>query len=182
MNMTKRDIADIVLAGIGVSLCFRLVTSFVTLGAFIGLSGEAAQYTNKSTAIIFQSAHFFFILLLIYLLLLHRSIILSAVFPDARTKDLTVPDNLTALTSYPFWVKLFGIFIVLQSSIAFLSQLVSDLAIKRQYAGGSFWMMKSGVELVSAILAAVVIWKADWIAGLLERKNLSNNRMDDTSL
>jgi hypothetical protein len=42
-------------------------------------------------------------------------------------------------------------------------------------------MIKSGTQLVSALLALLIIWKADWIASKLERLKPSNIERVGTS-
>jgi len=174
MSMTKRDIADIVLVWMAVSFVLALLKSILTLGAFLGMTDEAMQYTAKTTAVTFQVIHLLFLVFLNYFLLFKRSLVLSIVFPDGREKELSMPAGLAALASYSFWVRLFGISIFLTSSIAFLGRLVTDLASNRRLVGDPIWIMQSGSQLVSAILAVLVIWKADWIAEKLEKKESSN--------
>jgi len=181
MNMTKRDIADIVLVWMILSFLLTLLTSIVTLGAWIGMTNEANKYTEKSAAVAFQLLHILALLFLNYILLFKRSIILSLVIPDGREKDVSIPSGLSILTSYAFWIRLFGIFTFLSSGIEFLSRFVLDVAAKRAFVARSFWMYSSGAELVSALLAVIVIWKADWIAKKVGKRGSSNQASEATS-
>lgn len=178
MNMTKRDIADIALVWMGLSLLLALLTSFVTLGTIMGMPDEQSQYMTKSVATTFQIIHLIVLIGVNYVIFFQRSVILNLVFPKSEEKEASVPESLSALGSYAFWIRLLGIFTFLTSGTKFFSQLVMELAAKRQIQFGSFWMIKSGTQLVSALLALLIIWKADWIAGKLERLKPSNQKVD----
>ena len=162
--MTKRDIADIVLVWMAISFLLALLTSLVTLGAYIGMTDEVNKYTDRATAMGFQLLHVGALLFLDYCLLFKRSLVLSLVVPDGRDKQVEIPSGLTVLASYAFWIRLLGVFTFLSWGIGFVSRLATDLAVKREFVAGSFWMHNTGTQLVSTVLAALVIWKADWIA------------------
>ena len=136
---------------------------------------------TPSVAVAFQLAQILALLLLNYVLLFKRSLILDLVFPDGRQKEVAVPVGLAALTSYAFWIRLLGIVTFLNSGIALLGHLVTDLAVKRQFAFGGFWIVQSGSQLVSALVALGVIWKADWIAEKLRKFGSSNQASHATS-
>jgi uncharacterized membrane protein len=172
--MTKRDIADIVLVWMAVSFILVLLTSILTLGSIIGMPDEQSKFMTTSVALVFQVLHLLAVAFLIYILLFKRNLVLNIVFPDAEGKEVSVSDGLTALTSYVFWIRLLGIFTLLSSGIGFFADLVSGLAMNRQFVIDSFWKVKTFPHIVSAILAFVVIWKADWIANRLERIGSSN--------
>ena len=179
--MTKRDIADIVLVWMAISFLLALLTSLVTLGAYIGMTDEANKYRDKATAMVFQLLHIGALLFLNYVLLFKRSIILSLVVPDGREKQVVIPPGLTVLTSYTFWIRLFGIFTFLSSGIHFVGRLATDVAVKREFVARSFWMYNTGTELISTVLAAIVIWRADWIAGRIGKIGSSNQASHATS-
>ena len=167
MTMTKRDIADIVFACMAVYFLMELLASFVALGALAGMTDEAEKFTNKSIHIAFQSFHFLVLLLLVCVLLFKRSLILSMVFPDGRDKGISMPSDMQVLSSYVFWIRLLGIFTFLSSGIHFLARLGVDVAAKGEFMTRSYWMYSNGVEMVSALLGIIVVWKADWIANKL---------------
>ena len=106
-------------------------------------------------------------LLLVYVLLFKRSLILSMIFPDGRDKEISMPSDMQILSSYVFWIRLLGIFTFLSSAIHFLARLGMDVAAKGEFMVRSYWMYSSGVEMVSALLGIIVVWKADWIASKL---------------
>ena len=174
MNITKRDIADIALVWMGLSLLLALLTSFVTLGTIIGMTDEQSQFMTKSVATTFQSLHLIVLIGVNYVIFFKRAIILNLVFPNSEQKEASVPESLSALGSYAFWIRLLGIFTFLTSGTRFFSQMVMELATKRQFQFGSFWMIKSGTQLVSAVLALLIIWKADWISDKLGKIKSSN--------
>ena len=138
------------------------------------MSQDAMRYTDKSTAIVVSVIYTLALLFLNYILLFKRAPILSLVFPDGKDKELSVPSGLVTLTSYAFWIRLFGIFTFLTSGIHFLGRFTMNVALKRAFVAASFWKYDAGAELVSALLAIIVIWKADWIAAKLERLGSSN--------
>lgn len=181
MNMTKRDIADIVLVGMAVSFLMSLFTNIITLGAWVGMTDEAKQYAEKSVLVTFQILQIVALLFLNYILLFKRSPLLSLVFPDGNDKEVTVPSSLTVLTSYVFWIRLLGIFTCLSSGIQFIGRFAMDVGFKRQFFSPRDCMQSSGVDLLSAILAAIVIWKAHWIAERLGKMGSSNKASETTS-
>ncbi len=178
MKMTKRDIADIVLVWMGLSLFLALLASFVTLGTIIGMPDEHSQFMSKSVATTFQIITLVVLIGVNYVIFFKRSVVLNLVFPNSEEKDASVPESLSALGSYAFWIRLLGIYTFLTSGTKFFSQIVTELAAKRQFEIGAFWMIKSGTQLVSALLALLIIWKADWIASKLERLKPSNKTID----
>jgi hypothetical protein len=181
MNMSKRDIGDIVLVWMAVSFLMSLVTSIYTLGTLVGMSGEAEQYFEKSVAVPFKIFEIIVLLFVNYVLLFKRSLILSLVFPDGKEKKILIPSDLTVLTFYAFWIRLLGIFTFLSSSIRFIGRLAMDMSANLPYITRSSWIYRSGVdELVSAILAAFVIWKADWIAERIKKIGSSNKASEAT--
>ena len=181
MNVTKRDIADIMFVWMALWLLLTLLTSLVTLGTFIGMTGEAEKYTDKSTAVIFHVLHTVALLFLNYLLLFKRSLLLTLIVPDGKERELSIPPALAVLASYTFWIRLLGIFTFLSSTIRFLSRLATDLAEKRAFDAGSFWMYNTGTDLVSAVLASLVVWKAEWIADKIGRMGVSNHASHTSS-
>ncbi|MCA1808070.1 MAG: hypothetical protein ABR497_01535 [Kiritimatiellia bacterium] len=181
MNITKRDIADIVLLWMALSFLLALLTSLVTLGAYIGMTDEVNKYTDRATAVIFQLLHVAALLLLNYVILFKRSFILSLVVPVGSDNHVDIPPGLTVLASYAFWIRLLGIFTFLSSGIGFVSRLAADFAVKREFIARSFWMYNTGAQLVSTVLAGVVIWKADWIAQKIERIGAANKASQASS-
>ena len=136
------------------------------------------QYTDRSTAVTCQVVNILALLLLNYVLLFKRTVILSLVFPDGGDREVSIPSGLSAIASYAFWIRLLGIFTFLSSGTRFLGRLSMDIADTSQFVAQAFWMHRSGEHLVSTVLAAVVIWKADWIADKLGKQESSDKNID----
>ena len=181
MNLTKRDIVDIVLVGIAFWFLLQLLTSLATWGLYIGMKEGAETYMDKTVAVVFQSLHFLALLVLNYILLFRRRWILSLIVPDGSEKEVAIPAGLSVLASYGFWIRLLGIFILLSSSIRFLARLAMDLAAEPKFTVRPSWIFGSGTELVSAVLAAIVVWKADWIADKLGKLGSSRRACQPSS-
>ena len=177
--MTKRDVADLILLWMALTLFVALLTAFVTFGAYIGMKEN--EYADKTTAICFQSIHFVFLIIMNYILFFKREWILKYVLPTkSSSAEMNIPEGLTALSSYAFWIRMFGIFTFLTSFVAFFSHLVIDVASHRRIIPGTFWMMKSGTALVATLMALFIIWKSDWIGRKLGGKKLSNHGLEST--
>ena len=164
MKMTKRDVADITLVWMAVAFVMAFVQALITIGSIIGMTDDAMQFTDRGTAITFQAIALLVLGFVNYMLIFKRGILLSIVFPRAEDKELSVPEGLTVLTSYGFWIRLLGIFTLLQSGTKFLGRLSMDIAANKQFVSKTFWMHSSGALFISTMLAGLVIWKADWIA------------------
>jgi len=54
------------------------------------------------------------------------------------------------------------------SATKFVANLVSAIPITGEFVSRFFWWYKSGPELASAIIAIIVIWKAEYIAKFIE--------------
>jgi len=171
MNMTKRDVADIAAVWMTVAFITAFVQAVITIGVYIGMTDEFMQHTNRSTAILFQLIAVFILGLVNYALLFKREHLLGIVFPNSSDKEVSVPDGLSILTSYGFWIRLFGIFTFLSSGTQLIGRLAIDLSINSFNYAGKFWMHGSGALFVSTVLAALIIWKADWIANILGKQN-----------
>ena len=176
--MTKRDVADLILLWMAIVLFFALLASFLALGAIIGMRNN--EYTDKSTAILFQIIQFVVLIFVNYLLFFKRNLILDLTFRDAEDTQMLVPDESSALTSYAFWIRLIGIYIFLTSFVALFSSLVMDVSTRRPYSIFSFGMIKSGTALISTIIAIVIIRKSEWISRILGGHNSSNHGLEST--
>jgi hypothetical protein len=119
MNVTERDIADIMFVWMALWFLMALLTSLVTLGTFIGMTREAEKYMANPPAVIFHVLHIVALLFLNYLLLFKRSLILTLIVPDGKDRELSVPPALAVLASYAFWIRLLGTFTFLSSTIRF---------------------------------------------------------------
>ena len=79
------------------------------------------------------------------------------------------------LTSYAFWIRLFGIFEFLSYGVHLIGRVATSVLLAAHASAGwqfsdSQSLLRAIVpELVGVILAAAIIWKADWIADRLEK-------------
>jgi hypothetical protein len=163
MQMTKRDVADIVLVWMVFHFVMQFLMSLIRVGMYFIPYG-LMPHGDEAIAIVLEVLYFFVLLLLIYVLLFKRTQILSLVFPDADVKQISVSSELHALTSYAFWIRLFGIYLLLTHGISFLSNLATNAAFYPHVDEARYWIKGAGSGLISAVLAALVVWKADWIA------------------
>jgi hypothetical protein len=88
-----------------------------------------------------------------------------------------IPEGLSVLTSYTFWVRLYGLYTFLSSGIALLGDFVSGYGMEREAILSSYALLKTGPDLVATCLALLLIWRADWVAVGLEHLG-SSNRSD----
>ena len=178
MKMTKRDVADIALVWMAVGFVMAFVQALITIGSYIGMTDEVMRFTDRGTAITFQIITLLVLTYVNYMLIFKRGLLLAIIFPRAEETEVAVPEGLTVLTSYAFWIRLLGIFTLLQSGIKFFGRLSMDIATDKQFVSKTFWMHSSGALFISTVLAALVIWKADWIADKLGPTKPSNNAID----
>lgn len=164
MRMTKRDIADIVLVWVVFSTLFHFLTSLVPLLAWAVLPPGSTEAKNVIATFGFMTIYVLVLLLLCYLLLFKRAAILSFLFPDAGEKELSIPAGMDALVSYAFWLRLFGVYICISSAISFFGYLATSAVMDWQFGNTGWYLRNSMPSLISAVLAGLVVWKAEWIA------------------
>ena|ERR1035437_6619603 len=168
MQVTKRDIADIVLVWILSSVLLSLLMGIAMLASYMGTARGPTEFTHQVMVFGFAALQVFVLLLLGYVLLFKRAAILSFLFPDAQEKEIAVPAGLEVLASYAFWIRLFGIFEFLSLGVQFIGHLATSAAMEWPFLE-SRSLIRTGPELVGVILAAAIIWKADWIAEKLQK-------------
>jgi len=175
MTITKRDIADIVLVWMALQFILALLTGIAVLGT---IANARAPFYSVA-AVVSRLANLLILLVLSYVLLFRRALILDRIFPNAEQKQVSIPNDMTVIASYAFWIRLIGIFTFLTSLTGCFSRLLMALANKQELQEMSFSefpmkMMQSGEQLLAAILALGIIWKADWIAAKLEKNGSTN--------
>jgi hypothetical protein len=155
-NMTKRDIADIVLVVVGFIFILRFLQSFVHIEGI--LSTPNSEHFNRS--LMFQ----------LYLInLFKRDKIINLIFPQADGIKITMGKEFAKFSEYTFWIKLVGIIQFLFSCTKFVANLVTAIPVRGEWISSFFWWNRAGPEIISAILAIMVIWKAEWIAKFIEK-------------
>lgn len=168
MNMTKRDVADIVLVWLGISFLVSLVRGIIGLWAFFLTSFQYDSYMDRASAGFLQLLQVGFLLGMIYMLLFKRHKVLALLFRGEPDKTVDLPPGLAYLATYAFWIRIFGLYICLSSAVTFLSHLASGISLREGIINHGFTSGNSGSSLFAAILGAVVIWQADWIAQKVE--------------
>ena len=76
------------------------------------------------------------------------------------------------LTEYSFWITLFGLFTGIHAGINLISNLTRALGVHNNSMGhfAYFWSL-CGLHIVSVILSALVLWKAEKIAEFFDRSD-----------
>jgi hypothetical protein len=164
-NMTKRDIADIVLAVVGFVFILRLFQSIVHI---VGILSVPDDDYNKFLMLQLYLINLLVLFIVSYLLLFKRYKVINLLFPYADKTKLTMGKEFVDFSKYIFWIKLVGMIEFLFSGTRFIAYLVSSVPIKGEFVIGFYWWHKSGPELIAAILGIIVIWRAEWIARFIE--------------
>jgi hypothetical protein len=165
-NMTKRDVADIVLAVVGFLFVLRFLQSLVYIGAIFSTPND--EYFNRFLIFQLYLINLLVLFIVSYLLLSKRDKIIELLFPDADMLTLKMDKEFVDCSKYIFWIKLVGIIQFLFSGTKFVANIVSAVPVKSEWVSSFFWWFKVGPEFVSAIIAIIVIWKAEWIAKFIE--------------
>jgi hypothetical protein len=168
MQMTKRDIADIVLVWILFSVILMLLMAIAVEASFINMAVDPTTSIHTAIFLGFEALRVLLLLLLSYALLFKRPAVLSFLFPDAREKEIAVPAGLEVLGSLAFWIRLFGIFKFLSYGVQFIGHFGTSAVMEWQFL--DLRSFRTCVpNLVGAVLAAAIVWKADWIAEKLDQ-------------
>ena len=178
MQMTKRDIADIVLVWMVFSTLFHFLMGIAQFLALVVAPG-LRESTQLMAITGFEALYVLIVLLLCYIVLFKRAAILSFLFPDAREKELSIPFGMDSLASYAFWLRLFSIYICVSSGTSFFGHLVAGAAVGGQFGAERFLIRTSMPTLVSAVLAGLIVWKADWIAEKLQKIGTDRGRVNN---
>ena len=177
MNITKRDIADVSLVGIAFHFVPYLfgyaIYAIYDLCVFLRPAREIPGYQNVTTGLgkgMFIGVGQFCVMAAIFwFLLFKRHVVLNRLFPSSDEKTLELPDHsVTQLTDYSFWVTLFGLFTGIQSGIKLVSGLLRWVNTSQGIGVyfQSIWKYH-GTDILSVIVAVLVIWKANRISEML---------------
>ncbi len=175
--MKKKDIVEIVFIGMGLLFVLRFVQSFLNI--FYYLTTDEVEFVNATQGLVFSLFYSGTLLLLSYLLLIKRSVILDRVLPLSRDPAVDIPDGLVALTSHVFWIRLVGIVLFLVSAVEALSILSVEIAVRRDIVLKSFYMMQTSQAVIAAALSLFIVWKAEWIEGMLLKQNVTRGNQDN---
>jgi len=167
-KMTKRDVADIALVWVGLTLFIGFLGSlFFSIGALL---------MNDESSLNWESGLFLFLLqnlvmfVFAFILLFRRDMILDLLFPRAGEVELEVSDGCAALTDLGFWIRLCG---TLQFITSFIGALAALASLRRfwqpeLFPDSMFWRTMLP-KIVSVIASLFVVQQADRIAGLMKR-------------
>jgi hypothetical protein len=182
MSITKRDIADISLVGIALHYvpylfsyamhAISAICEFLRPEAEVVPSYQGFTYTTvfpRGPSVFLCVGEFCVMAAFFWFLLFKRHIVLNRLFPGSDEKSLELPDHsVTQLTDYSFWVTLFGLFTGIHSGIKLVPGLLRWVNTS-QGIGVYFqtiWKYH-GTDILSVIVAVLVIWKANRIADML---------------
>lgn len=166
-EMTKRDIADIVLAVVGFVFILSLFQSFIYMGGII--STPSSMHFNQVLAFRLYSIRIFILFVFAWVLIFKRRKFIDLIFPQADKVRLNMDEEFADFFKYTFWIKLIGIGIFLFSVTKFVAKTVTTVPVMiNEFVSSFFWWYECGPALVSSIIAAIVIWKAGWIARFIE--------------
>jgi hypothetical protein len=177
-NMTKRDIADIVLVWMGLSFAHSFLNNLAFLLARIFTEETPTFDWGPSLALsLFQIVVVF---LMTFILLFKRYCVLNLVFPLASQTEITVSDSCAALTDLSFWIRLLGTFTLIQSFIKVFATLASHIKALEMPQFGSKFIWSSVIPpLVSIPIAILVVWQANRIASILNKLGKSNKWLEN---
>jgi hypothetical protein len=176
MHMTKRDVADIalvwVLSTMIVSLLFS-IAMFASQMHTLGM-GRGVGAPSLIPFFFFEVLQIIVLLLLTYVLIFKRVAVLTFLFPDAHEKEIVVPSGMEILTSYAFWIRLFGIFEFLSKGTGLLGRFAWIATARSSFletgsAPYSYFVEQTWPSAISVAVAAAIVWKAEWIADMLKK-------------
>jgi hypothetical protein len=187
MNITKRDIADISLVWIALHfvpwLLNHAVYAIYAVCEFLRPTAEAPgpQGFSQVNIGVFSNGlsvfnivgQFCVLAAFFWFLLFKREYILDRLFPNSDEKTLALsPDSAMRLTEYSFWITLFGLFTGIHAGINLISNLTRVLGGHNNSMGHFAWFWSlCGLHIVSVILSALVLWKAEKIADFFDRSD-----------
>ncbi len=187
MNITKRDIADISLVWIALRfvpwLLNHAVYAIYAVCEFLRPTAEAPgpQGFSQVTIGVFDNGlsvfktvgQFCILAAFFWFLLFKRDKVLNWLFPNSDQKTLALSDDsVLRLTEYSFWITLFGLFTGIQAGVNLISNLTRAFGPHNNSTGdfAFFWSL-CGLHILSVILAALILWKAETIAAFLKRSD-----------
>ena len=171
MNMTKRDVADLALVGIGIVFLLTLLQSLTSLAYYCFDQGaQRSLLADKATSIALSLLHSTAMFVICYLLIIKRHVVLNRIFPDSEDHAVMIPDGLAAITEYSFWIRIIGIYMLLKSVADFTGLLVVVLSSQHEFNMLSF-NGRSTVQLfIVSLLSVIIVLKADYIGSIIKKK------------
>ena len=168
-KITKYDVADILV----VCFCISYVPTIVMMFSF-----QATSLLQESTYLETISSQLLLTLLfqfgcccvgvfLLYLLIVRRAPLIRKIFPESETKEITIPEGLSLLTQYNFWIRLSGITMILREGIRLIQGASMEIARSQMDEHAFSFIIPISQPFVGVVLALLIIWKADGIAAKL---------------
>jgi len=170
MTLTKRDITEIIFIWMGLSF---LTLFFYDLGAIGQVVTQLRYIQTGSTGISLwpmvgvQVVHALLSLLLIYVFLFRHSTLLTWITPDGPSKEVVLPTGLITLTSFAFWIRLFGIYTLFSGSIKLISGLGARVPFLSAHFSGGQLIFYVASEILTILIGIFMIAKADWLGDKL---------------
>ena len=174
-QMTKRDIADIVLVWMGLSFAHSFLGNIAFFLARIFTEDSPSFDWGPTLALtLFQIVVIF---LMTFILLFKRNCVLNLIFPLASQTEISISDGCAALTDLSFWIRLLGTFTLIQSFIKVFSILASHIKALEMPEFGSKFIWSSVIPpLVSIPIAIIVVWQSKRIAEIINKLGKSNQK------
>jgi hypothetical protein len=108
-----------------------------------------------------------------YALLFKRKALLSYVFPDGEAKEISIPDELKALSSSAFWLRLYGLYVFLSSGMELLNRFVMEIISSADKVRSLASLHQNRMEtlgyLVAMLMAFLLFSKARLLAKYLDK-------------
>ena len=188
MKVTKYDIADVLLVCLCVSYIPMVFVLFCMQVAMMVQEMPHLVFTDGIflTIVFFQFGYYFIACIVLYFLILKRKPIIKLFFRESEAKELTIPDGLTILIHYSFWIRLSGILMMLREGTNLIKWVTSEVFLSQIEERQTHLFATNFQSFVGVGLGLLIIWKADWIAEKVKRlapttsRNvIDENLMDD---
>jgi len=130
----------------------------------------------------FQFGYLFIVCVIVYFLMVKRKPVIKLFFRESESKELTIPDGLTILIQYSFWIRLTGIMMMLGDGTKLIQWISAEFLQSQMYERQMNFLSPILQSLVGIIVCLWVVWKADWIASKVKQltPNASCNIIDES--
>lgn len=164
--ITKRDIAEIALVMLIVGFMLRAFGGLVLMLSWMA-PWRQGFFESAALAFFLDALSFGIVLVCMIGLLWKRYAILGRLFPESDSEEggVSVPEVLAA---YVFWIRLFGIWIILSLGMQLVRYLIPAPFSVFEYT--KLQMILRGIPsaIATVVLGLVVIWQAPTIARFVE--------------
>lgn len=182
MKVTKYDIADLLLVCLCVSYIPMVFIMFFMQAAMMAQEIPHRAFTDGTffTIAFFQFGYYFVACIVLYFLIIKRKPIIKMLFRESETKELSIPDGLTILVHYSFWIRLSGIMMMLREGTNLIKWITSEVLFSQIEERQTHLFATNFKSAIGIGLGLLIIWKADWIAEKVKQitPNTSCNVID----